>query len=261
MQNWETILYEKKGKLGIISLNRPRSLNVYNLKMRDELFQTLGAIKEDKEIGCLILRGEGEKAFCAGADLSEFLTAPSPVIAREARWGRDVWGLFLSLEIPVIAALHGYILGSGIEMALCCDIRIASEDAIFGLPEARLGIIPAAGATQTLPRVINKARAMEMLLTGAMLNVREAYQLKLVNRVVPRQTLVQTAIEMAEKICSRAPLAVRSMKQAVLRGLDMGLEAGMELESQLGWPLRFTKDAEEGVRAFMEKRQPMFQGK
>lgn len=261
MQNWETIVYEKKGALGIISLNRPQFLNVYNLKMRDELFQALGAIKEDKEIGCLILRGEGEKAFCAGADLSEFLTAPSPVIARQARWERDVWGLFLSLEIPAVAAIHGYVLGSGLEMALCCDLRIASEDAVFGLPEAGLGIIPAAGATQTLPRVVNKAKAMEMLLAGARLRAEEAYQLKLVNRVVPRQKLLQTATELAEKICSRAPLAVRAAKQAVLRGLDMGLEAGMELESRLGWPLRFTRDAEEGVKAFMEKRLPRFQGR
>lgn len=260
MQDWETIIYEKKGPLGIISLNRPRSLNVYNLKMRDELFQVLGAIKEDKETGCLILRGEGEKAFCAGADLSEFLTAPSPVIAREARWGRDVWGLFLSLEIPVIAAMHGYVLGSGIEMALCCDIRIASEDAVFGLPEASLGIIPAAGATQTLPRVINRAKALEMLLAGVRLKAGEAYGLKLINKVVPRQILLQTAIELAGKICAMAPLAVRAMKQAVVRGLDLGMEAGMELESRLGFPLRFTRDAEEGVKAFMEKRKPLFQG-
>ncbi len=257
---WETIRYEKNGPVGIISLNRPRSLNVYNLKMRDELFQVLGAIREDKEPGCLILRGEGDKAFCAGADLSEFLTAPSPIIARQARWGRDVWGLFLSLEIPVIAALHGYVLGSGIEMALCCDIRIASDDAVFGLPEASLGIIPAAGATQTLPRAINKAKALEMLLAGVRLKAEDAYQLKLVNRVVPRQTLLQTATELAERICTRAPLAVKAMKQAVVRGMDMGLEAGMELESRLGFPLRFTRDAEEGVRAFMEKRQPGFQG-
>lgn len=261
MQEWETIIYERKGPLGIISLNRPRSLNVYNLKMRDELFQVLGAIKEDREASCLILRGEGEKAFCAGADLSEFLTAPSPVIARQARWKRDVWGLFLSLEIPVIAAMHGYVLGSGIEMALCCDIRIASEDAVFGLPEASLGIIPAAGATQTLPRIINKAKAMEMLLAGVRLKAEEAYQIKLVNRVVPRQILLRTVMELAEKICTMAPLAVKAMKQAVVRGLDMGMGAGMELESRLGFPLRFTRDAEEGVKAFMEKRKPLFQGR
>lgn len=260
MSDWETIIYKKEGALATISLNRPRFLNVYNLKMRDELFQALGAIKEDSEIGCLILRGEGEKAFCAGADLSEFLTAPSPVIARQARWERDVWGLFLSLEIPVIAALHGYVLGSGIEMALCCDLRIASEDVVFGLPEAGLGIIPAAGATQTLPRVINKAKALEMLLAGTRLTAAEAYQLKLVNRVVPRQYLLRSATEMAEKIFSCAPLAVKALKQAVLRGLDMGLEAGMELENRVGWPLRYTRDTEEGVRAFMEKRKPQFQG-
>lgn len=261
MHKWETIVYEKKGALAFISLNRPGQLNVYNLKMRDELFQVLSAVKEDREIGCLILRGEGDKAFCAGADLSEFLTAPSPVIARQARWSRDVWGLFQSIEVPTLAALHGYVLGSGIEMALCCDLRIAAEDVVFGLPEAGLGIIPAAGATQTLPRAMNRGKALEMLLTGARLKAQEAYQLRLVNRVVPRQTLLPEAVELAGKICSSAPLAIKAIKQAVHRGMDMTVEEGMAMEVKLGWPLRFSRDTEEGVQAFIEKRQTRFQGR
>jgi len=160
MHIFQTVVYEKHDNIAYITLNRPQVLNVYNVQMRDELYQILGAIKDDDEVMAIILKGAGEKAFCAGADLSEFLTAPSPVIARQVRWERDLWGLFLSLTQPLIGALHGYVLGSGIEMALCCDLRIASEDAKFGLPEAGLGIIPAAGATQTLPRVVGQAKAI-----------------------------------------------------------------------------------------------------
>ena len=175
MNGFETLIYEKRDAIAYVTLNRPQALNVYNIQMRDDLYQVLGAIKDDPEVRVVIFKGAGEKAFCAGADLSEFLTAPSPVIARQARFGRDVWGLFLSIPQPLIAAVHGYVLGSGIEIALCCDIRIASEDARFGLPEVGLGIIPAAGGTQTLPRTIGRARALEMLLTNRWLTGEEAY--------------------------------------------------------------------------------------
>ncbi|MCX5999062.1 MAG: enoyl-CoA hydratase/isomerase family protein [Chloroflexi bacterium] len=153
---FQTIIYQKHDGVAHVSLNRPQVLNIYNLQMRDELHQVLLAISDDPEVMVVMLSGQGQKAFCAGADLSEFLTAPSPVIARQVRWERDVWGVFLAVPQPLIAVLHGYILGSGIEMALCCDIRIAAEDARFGLPEASLGIIPAAGGTQTLPRVTGR---------------------------------------------------------------------------------------------------------
>ena len=155
MSDFETIIYKKKEDIGYITLNRPQALNTYNLQMRDELYQVLDAIRDDPEVRAVIFSGAGEKAFCAGADLTEFLTAPSPVIARQVRWERDVWGLFLSIPQPIIAALHGYVLGDGLEIALCCDIRIASEDARFGVPEPGLGIIPAAGGTQTDHRVVN----------------------------------------------------------------------------------------------------------
>ena len=185
-----------------MTLNRPQALNVYNIQMRDDLYQVLGAIKDDPEVRVVIFRGAGEKAFCAGADLSEFLSAPSPIIARQARFGRDVWSLFLSIPQPLIAAVHGYVLGSGIEIALCCDIRIASEDAKFGLPEVGLGILPAAGGTQTLPRAIGMARALEMLLANRRLSSEEAYATGLVNQVVPKNKLLETAEEMAKKIAS-----------------------------------------------------------
>lgn len=228
-----TVIYEKQQSIAYVTLNRPQVLNSYNIQMRDDLYQILSAIKDDDEVRVVILKGAGDKSFCAGADLTEFLTAPSPVIARQVRWERDVWGLFLSLLQPIIAALHGYVLGSGIEMALCCDLRIAAEDAIFGLPETGLGIIPAAGATQTLPRIVGQARALEMLLSNRRLNAQEAYDFGLVNQVVPRTELLAAAENMARKIVSYSPIAVTCAKQAVIRGLDLPLANGLELERNL----------------------------
>jgi enoyl-CoA hydratase len=233
MSQFETIIYQKHNNIAWVTLNRPQALNAYNIRMRDELCEILGAIKDDPEVRVAIFRGAGERAFCAGADLTEFLTAPSPLIARRARWERDVWGLFLSLPQPLIAALHGYVLGSGIEIALCCDIRLASEDAQFGLPEPGLGIIPAAGGSQTLPRVIGAAKALEVLLSGRWLKADEAKQLRLVNRVVPRKELIAEAEKLAKKLASLDPVAVASAKQAITRGLDLSLEQGLRLEARL----------------------------
>lgn len=233
MNGFETVIYEKKQNIGYVTLNRPQALNVYNLKMRDELYQVLSAIRDDDEVEVVIFSGAGEKAFCAGADLSEFLTAPSPIIARQARWERDIWGLFLSLPQPLIAALHGYVLGSGIEIALCCDIRIASEETQFGLPETGLGIIPAAGGTQTLPRIISRAKTLEMLLVGTWLTAQEACHLGLVNHIVPRHELLPTAQKIAQKILRHHPLVVKYAKEAIHRGLDLSLRQGLELEKEL----------------------------
>ena len=233
MDGFETLIFEKRDGIAYVTLNRPESLNVYTIQMRDDLYEILRAIKDDRDVKVGIFRGAGEKAFCAGADLSEFLTAPPPVIARQVRWQRDVWGLFLSIPQPLIAALHGYVLGSGIEMALCCDIRIASEDVRFGLPEIGLGIIPAAGGTQTLPRLIGRGKALEMLLTNRWIDAEEAYRIGLVNHVVPKETLLQEAEEMAKKIASHDPGAVRYAKQAVVKGLDLTLAQGLNLEKRL----------------------------
>lgn len=233
MGYFQAIIYEKRGGIAYVTLNRPEKLNTYNLQMRDELFQVLEAIRDDDEVRVAIFSGAGDKAFCAGADLSEFLTAPSPVVAREVRFKRDVWGLFLSLSTPLIAALHGYVLGSGLEIALCSDVRIASEDAQFGFPEAGLGIIPAAGGTQTLPRIIGRARALEMLLSGRRLSATEAYDIGLVNRMVPRSELMSTAEALARKISSNSPEAIKNIKQAVNQGLNLKLEEGLKLEQRL----------------------------
>jgi len=202
--------------------------------MRDELYQVLAAIKDDPEVKVAIFSGAGERAFCAGADLTEFLTAPSPVIARQVRWERDVWELFLSITKPLIAALHGYVLGSGIEIALCCDIRVASEDAQFGVPEMGLGIIPAAGGSQTLPRAVARAQALEILLTGRWIKAEEACRLKLVNQVVSRSELLPAAERLANKIKAYDPMAISYAKQAITRGVDLSLQQGLELEANLG---------------------------
>jgi len=234
MSTFETIIYEKQDDIGYVTLNRPQALNAYNIQMRDELYQVLAAIKDDPGVKVAIFSGAGERAFCAGADLTEFLTAPSPTIARQVRWERDVWGLFLSINKPLIAALHGYVLGSGIEIALCCDIRLASEDAQFGVPEMGLGIIPAAGGSQTLPRVIGRARALEILLTGRWIKAEEAHRLKLVNQVVSRGDLLPAAERLANKIKAYNPMAISYAKQAITQGLDLSLEQGLELEANLG---------------------------
>ena len=234
MSSFATIIYEKRDGIGHVILNRPEVLNIYNIRMRDELYEVLGAIRDDPEVRVAVFKGAGEEAFCAGADLSEFLTAPSPVIARQVRWERDVWGLFLGISKPLIAALHGYVFGSGLEIALCCDIRIASEDAQFALPEAGLGIIPAAGGSQTLPRVIGRAGALEMLLTGRWIGAEEALRMKLVNRVVPEDELFIDTERLAEKIAGQNTLAISYAKQAVVRGLDLVLEQGLGLEAELG---------------------------
>jgi enoyl-CoA hydratase/carnithine racemase len=218
MGGFETILYEKRRHLAYITLNRPQVLNIYNVRMRDELYEALSAVRDDTDIHVVILKGAGHKAFCAGADLTEFLTAPSPTTARQVRWQRDVWGLFLSLPQPVIAALHGYVFGSGIEMAMCCDIRIAADDCIFGLPEVALGIIPAAGATQTVPRAIGPGRALDLLLTGRRIGAQEALEMKLINRVVARSDLLPEVEILAEKIAGFSQKTVRAVKQAVDRG-------------------------------------------
>ncbi|MBQ03128.1 hypothetical protein CL673_00210 [Candidatus Bathyarchaeota archaeon] len=234
VNGFESILFEKRDGISYVTLNRPEYLNAFNLQMRDELYQILKAIKDDSDIKVAIFSGTGEKAFCAGADLHEFLTAPSPIVAREVRRERDVWELFLSVTKPMLAVLHGFVLGSGLEIALCCDIRIASRDAQFGLPETTLGIIPAAGGTQTLSRLIGKANAMEMIFTGRLIGAEEALKLGLVNQAVPRQRLLPVSEELARRITSYKAQALCGAKKAVIRGFDHPLEQGLETEQRIG---------------------------
>jgi enoyl-CoA hydratase/carnithine racemase len=213
MDGFETVIYEKRQSVAYVTLNRPQALNAFSVQMRDDLYEVLSAIKADDEVRVVIIRGAGDKAFCAGADLKEFLTAPSAVKARRIRAVRDLWRLFLSMPQPLIAVLHGYVIGSGVEIALFCDIRIASADVVFGMPEVELGILPAAGGTQTLPRILGLSGAMDMLLTGRRLDAESD--------------------AMAQTIASFRPDVVRRAKQAVTKGLDMSLDQGLELEWRL----------------------------
>ena len=233
MNGFETVIYEKHNSIACVTLNRPHALNAFSVRMRDDLYEVLRAIKADDEVRVAVLKGAGEKAFCAGADLKEFLTAPSVVRARQIRLIRDLWRLFLSVPQPLIAALHGYVLGSGIEIALYCDLRIAAPDVVFGLPEVSLGILPAAGGTQTLPRMLGLSGALDMLLTGKRLSGEEAFNRGMVNRIVPREKLFQAADETAQKIASYDPIVVRNAKQAVIKGMDMTLDQGLDLEWRL----------------------------
>jgi enoyl-CoA hydratase/carnithine racemase len=252
---FRTLAYEKQGPVATVTLNRPEVLNAYNIAMRDDMYEILEAIRDDPEVRAAILCGAGEHAFCAGADLTEFGTAPSQAIARQVRWERDVWGLFLSLDIPIVAAVHGYVLGSGLEMALLCDIRIAAEDAVFGLPETRLGMLPAAGGSQMLPRLIGTGQALDLLLTGRRINAIKAYDLGLVARVVPRNQLMEEAREVVAAILASDPEGVRRTKKAVQYGMDMALTEGLEMEAHMAAALfrarRSPVPAWRGVRGVM----------
>lgn len=228
---FETVIYEKKGRVAYIYLNRPHVLNAYSVRMRDELFEVFGAVRDDDEVHVVILSGKGEKAFCAGADLSEFLSAPSTIEARQIRFRRDIWGILNSLAQPVICGLYGYVLGSGLEMALFCDIRICSTDAVFGMPEASLGIIPGAGGTQTLARIVGVGKALELLLTGRWIDASQAYEAGLVNMVVERRDLIPMCEELANRILSFDQQIVRQIKELVKRGTEMSLQDGMYLEA------------------------------
>ncbi len=233
MNPFETLIYEKTAHVAWVTLNRPKVMNIHNMAMRDNMIEVLNAIMIDEEIRVVVFKGAGDRAFCAGADLSEFLTAPPPTAAREVRFDTDLWGLFLKVPQPLMAAVHGYVLGSGIEIALCCDLVIAADDAQFGLPEVGLGIIPAAGGTQTVPRAVGRGRALEMLLTNRWVNAGEAHKIGLVNKVVPKDQLLSTAKEMASQIAILDPLVTRAVKQAVSRGLDLPMTQGLELEKRL----------------------------
>ncbi len=207
-------------------------LNAYNTAMREDLSQALAAAADDPDVQGLLLRGAG-RAFCAGADIRDFGTAPSILKAREARWGRDVWGQFHRLYKPIVAALHGYALGAGLEMALWCDLRIATEDCQLGMVEVNHGIIPAAGGTQTLPRLTHPGWAREMIFGGELFSAAEAFDRGLVTRVVPPDQLAPAAEVALARILAHDPAVVQTAKEAIVRGLDLPLAEGLRLEATL----------------------------
>ncbi len=257
---FETLVFEKRDGVAWVTLNRPEVLNAINLRMRDELWEAMQAVREDPDVRVVIFKGAGERAFSAGADISEFGTAPSYVEARRARRERDLWGFILSLEKPLIAAVHGFALGAGVELPLCCDIRIASEEARLGLPEVSLGYIPSAGGTQTLPRHVPPGVAVHMILSGDPIDARAALRWGLVQRVVPRERLYGEAEALARLLMSRAPLALRGAKRAVREGMELSFEEGLALESRLARRLLASADAREGLAAAGAGRAPRFAG-
>lgn len=229
---WETILFEKRGHVAHLSLNRPAALNAYSVAMRDDFSVALAAVDQDAEIRSLVVSGQG-RAFCAGADLTEFGSAPSQAIARKVRWERDVWGQLNRLSIPMVAAVHGYCIGSGLEIMLFCDIRVAAHDTVFAMPELQLGMIPAAGGSQTLPRNCLGDRALDLLLTGRRIDATEALRLGLVTRLVHPEKLENTAWQLAEELAQRPAPSMKFAKQAIRQGLDLSLGNGLELEGRL----------------------------
>lgn len=252
--------YEKEGKIAIFTLNRPEALNAMDPVSFAEFSRALIDFKDDDELWVGIVTGAGERAFCAGADIKTILPemkkmvgqpwAEPPIIMR----GLNLWK-------PMIAAVNGTCLGGGMEIALACDLRIASENATFGLPEVSLGLIPGWGGTQRLPRVIPLVKAAEMLLTGRPIDAQEAYRIGLVNKVVPLSELMSAARQMAEMLCRPAPLAVRAAKQAMIQGTSLSLVEGLELEKALEDLLMKTEDFDEGCDAFLTKRKAEFKAK
>ena len=229
---FSTIIYEKSCGVAHVSLNRPQQLNAYSVAMRDDFAQALQAVAEDTEVGALLITGQG-RAFCAGADLSEFGTAPSQVIARNVRWQRDVWGQLIELPKPVVAAVHGYCIGSGLEIALLADVRIAAEETVFSMPEVRLGMIPAAGGSQTLPRHAGPSRALDLLFTGRRFGALEAMRMGLVSRTVPAQDLLGLAWNLAVRL-AEIPSGLLAAARAALRDdTDLPIAEALQHERRL----------------------------
>ena len=233
-----TIIYDKRGPVAHVRLNRPHVHNAFNTAMRDDLYQALEASRDDPDVRAVLLSANG-KNFCAGADLTEFGTAPSIAVARDARWSRDLWGLFLEMHKPLVAAIHGHCIGSGLEMALLCDLRIASTDASFAMPETHLGLIPAAGGTQTLPRILGPSKALHILLTGQPITAQQALNHGLISRLTTPDRLEEEALTLARRLASLDPPAVAALKQSINLGADLPLPQALKLESRLALKLTY----------------------
>jgi len=258
---FENLLYEKRNGIGYVAVNRPEKLNALNRKTMDELHDCFQEIERDDEVRAVILTGAGEKAFVGGADINE-LAVQTPVEGKElSRRGQKILDLIEQLGKPVIAAVNGYALGGGCELALACTIRIASENARLGQPEVKLGLIPGYAGTQRLPRLVGKGRALEMVLSGEPVSAAEAYRIGLVNQVMPAQDLIAASEKLARKILANAPLAVKFALEAVNHGLEMTQAEGQFLEANLFGLCCTTADMKEGTRAFLEKRPARFTGK
>ncbi len=253
--------YQKEGKVAIFTIDRPEALNSINVQTARELSEAIADFRDDDGLWVGIITGAGDRAFCAGADIKDMLPFLKENLPQHPWAMPDTPMRGLDLWKPLIAAVNGIAVGGGLEIALACDLRIASEKARFGAPEVTLGLIPGWGATQRLPRMIPSCKAAELLLMGKPIDAQEAYRIGLVNIVVPPEAVMSTAREWAETICQAGPLAVRAAKEAMIRGSSLTLEDGLRLENALEAYVMSTEDFAEGTAAFVEKRKPDFKAK
>ena len=258
---YETLILERESSVGIIKLNRP-PVNPLSVQSYLDLYDAICEFENDDGIGAILITGNGDKAFAAGLDVKDVM-GKSAVETLDFLWKapRRTFDKLTGIEKPTVAAVFGLALGGGCEVAICCDLRICSEDAIFGVPEINLGIMPGSGATQRLPRLVGLAKAKEMLYTGDTVNAQEAYRVGLVNKVVPRDKLMDEAMAMAKKLAAKPKAALALIKRCVDNGLNMDLASGLTLEMD-SFSIAFTsEDGREGINAFVEKRKPVYKGK
>jgi enoyl-CoA hydratase len=258
---YKNLKLETRDQIALLTFNRPQVLNALNAETIGELEQAVDVVEGDDDVRALILTGAGEKAFVAGADINELAASTPSTGQKTALRGQAVFGRIERLTKPVIAAINGFALGGGLELALACHLRIAASGAKLGLPEVKLGIMPGYGGTQRLARLVGKSRALEWILTGEMMEATEAHRIGLVNRVVPRAELLDAAHSLTRMILARGPLAIAFSIEAVSRGLEGSLEEGLLLEASLFGVLCSSDDMKEGTKAFLEKRDPRFTGR
>lgn len=258
--DFTTILFQKEGNYALVTLNRPDKLNALNFQLFTELNEAIKLIELDREIKAVVLTGAGDKAFAAGADIKELHDSDDITGVHFSQYGSKVMARLESLRKPVVAAVNGFALGGGCELAMSCHIRFASENAKFGQPEVNLGIIPGYGATQRLPRLVGRAKALELILSGIMIDAYEAEKIGLVNKVYPQNELMQRAIEFVQNMLSKGTIAISAALDCVLASDYLPLIEGLEYESRMFGKLCGTYDFKEGTKAFLEKRKPNFKG-
>ena len=255
------VLEDHVGATCILALNRPEVMNSFNFALLRELRERVESLHWNPEVRVIIITGAGEKAFCAGADLKERASLAEHEVRQFIYTIRNLFTFIESMNKPVIAAVNGIALGGGTELALACDIRVASENATMGLTETRLAIIPGAGGTQRLPRIVGRGKAKELIFTGRRVDAKEALEIGLINRIATNGKLIDVCLEMAAMICEAGPIAIGQAKYAVNHGCEVDLHSGLAIESNAYWVTIPTEDRLEGLAAFREKRKPVYKGK
>jgi len=261
MEEYKNVETKKEENIGWIIINRPDKLNALNQETVKELYEAFLSFQDDHDVKAVLLTGSGEKAFVAGADIKELSEMDHSSGKDYALNGQRLMSLIENFKKPVIAAVNGYALGGGTELALACHVRIASENAKMGQPEVKLGLIPGFGGTQRLPRLVGKGVAMDMILSGKTIDAQESYQIGLLNKVVPQEELIPTCKSLAQKMAVNGPKAIENCIKSINKGLEKKLRDGLILEAELFGETCATEDSKEGTQAFLEKRKPEFQGK